>query len=191
MPLPPAASRRPVTFRTVTCHGYEREDGLLDIEGHLVDTRGHETHNERSGAIPVGVPVHDMWVRLTVDDELIIRDAMSATDASPYMRCTEVTPNASRLVGLKISGGFKREMHARIGNAQGCTHIVALIEALATVAVQTLVGKQRDAHPDQRFAVFAARGEGSRPPLIDSCHTYSADSPVTRVLWPAHYRGPK
>ena len=164
---------------------------MLDIEGHLVDTRGHETHTARSGALPAGAPVHDMWVRLTVDDELIIRAAVSATESSPYLRCTEVTPNTSQLVGLKVSSGFKREMHARIGNTQGCTHIVTLIEALATVAVQTLVGKQRDAHPDRRFAVFGARGAGSRPPLIDSCHTYSADSPVTQTLWPAYYRPPK
>jgi Protein of unknown function (DUF2889) len=191
MPLPPPVARQLVTSRTVTCHGYVREDGLLDIEGRLVDTRGHETHTARGGAVAVGVPVHDMWVRLTIDAELIIRAAVSATDASPYLRCTEITPNMSRLVGLKISGGFKREMHARIGNTQGCTHIVALIEALATVAVQTSVAKQRDAHPDQRFSVFGSRGERSRPPLIDSCHTYSADGPIAQVLWPAYYRPPK
>ncbi len=40
MPLPAARPRELLTRRTITCNGYLRDDGLLDVEGHLVDARG-------------------------------------------------------------------------------------------------------------------------------------------------------
>ena len=39
MPLPPAAPRKNMHTRDIQCCGYERADGLWDIEGHLVDTK--------------------------------------------------------------------------------------------------------------------------------------------------------
>jgi len=36
MPLSTPATRRFLTRRTITCEGYLREDGLIDVEGHLV-----------------------------------------------------------------------------------------------------------------------------------------------------------
>lgn len=65
------------------------------------------------------------------------------TDQSPYHICREVTPHTPRLVGLKVIGGFKKAMHERIGYTEGCTHIVALIETMASVAIQALMGKRQ------------------------------------------------
>ncbi len=67
----------------------------------------------------------------------------STTDRSPYPICREVTPHTPRLVGLKILGGFKKAMHERIGYTEGCTRIVALMETLASVAIQALMGKRQ------------------------------------------------
>ena len=39
MPLSPSAPRQLMHNRAIECRGYEREDGLWDIEGHLVDTK--------------------------------------------------------------------------------------------------------------------------------------------------------
>ena len=55
--------------RHVECRGYERDDGLWDIEGHLVDTKPYDMPNDDrvSGKIAAGEALHEMWIRLTVD----------------------------------------------------------------------------------------------------------------------------
>jgi hypothetical protein len=123
MPLPPPAPREFLTRRTVTCEGFNRADGLMDVEGHLVDVRGYDMNNEWRGHLKAGAAAHDMWVRLTIDEQLTIVEAVSSTDGAPYPSCRDITPHTQRLVGLKIVGGFKREMRARIGNTEGCTRM--------------------------------------------------------------------
>ncbi len=84
MPLSPPASRDLIHSRQVECRGYRRSDGLWDVEGHLTDTKTYGFENEFRGVVPPGVPVHEMWVRLTVDDEMVIQDIETSTDHSPF-----------------------------------------------------------------------------------------------------------
>src|SRR5215467_12222949 len=93
MPLPPASPREPIHTRQVECRGYRRADGLWDIEGHLVDVKAYAFDNAHRGRLEPGMPIHEMWIRLTIDDEFMIHDAVAATDASPYRICPEVAPN--------------------------------------------------------------------------------------------------
>ncbi len=39
MPLSAPAPRQLMHNRAIECRGYQREDGMWDIEGHLVDTK--------------------------------------------------------------------------------------------------------------------------------------------------------
>ena len=43
MPLSTSAPRQLMHNRAIECRGYQREDGLWDIEGHLVDTKTYPT----------------------------------------------------------------------------------------------------------------------------------------------------
>ncbi len=187
MPLPAPNPRELLTRRTITSEGYLRDDGLVDIEGHLVDVRGYDTGNEWRGPIAQGEPVHEMWLRLTVDDDLTIRGVACATDAAPHPPCREVPSNMERLVGLVISGGFKKQVRQKVGGTEGCTHILAMIDAMSAVAVHALAGKRRGQGRDAVLGAYGGRG-GQRNTLIDSCHAYAADSPVVKVLWPEAYR---
>lgn len=187
MPLPAARPRELITGRTITCNGYLRDDGLLDVEGRLVDTRGYDTRNDWRGTVPTGQPVHEMWVRLTIDDQLVVRDAVAATDQSPYPMCREILPNLERLVGLRVTGGFKKQVRARIGGTSGCTHVLALIDAMSNVAVHALAGKRRDQGRDTMLGTYGTRS-GAVHPLVGSCHSYAADSPIVAKLWPESYR---
>jgi hypothetical protein len=126
-------------------------------------------------------------VRLTIDDQLAIQAVESVTDAAPFPTCPEVTPAMQRLVGLSVAIGFKRRMQELVGQTQGCTHILTLLGTLAGVALHSVSGK----HRDQGFAVFWTNWgrQGSKPPaLIDSCHSYAADSPIVQRLFPLHYQ---
>jgi Protein of unknown function (DUF2889) len=70
MPLPSPSPRQPLHTRQVECRRFRRNDGLWDIEGHVVDTKPYDIPGKYVRAIKANQPVHDMWVRLTVTDDL-------------------------------------------------------------------------------------------------------------------------
>ena len=61
--------------RQVTCRGFARKDGLLDIEGELIDTKAYDFPSSTHGVIEAGTPVHHMQVRITIDVDLVIPHA--------------------------------------------------------------------------------------------------------------------
>lgn len=185
MALSTPGPRTRVTRRTIECAGYECADGLLDVEGWLRDLNDWPLDNPWR-SVPPGHPVHEMHVRLRVDPTLVIQAVDVSMEATPYPYCQGAKPNLQRLVGLRITGGFKQQARKLIGHTEGCTHVLTLVENLATIAVRTLAGKTRDSETN-RFAVFSAR-DPSRAPLIDTCYSYAASSPVVEKIFPEHYR---
>src|SRR3546814_3581506 len=87
MPLSPPRPREHLHTRNIECHGYRRDDGLWDIEGHIVDTKSYDFPNEARGEIKSGTPVHDIWIRLTIAGEYRIHDVEAVTDAGAYRGC--------------------------------------------------------------------------------------------------------
>ena len=179
MPLPSSSPRTLVHHRDLDCRGYEREDGLWDIEGHLVDTKSYSFDNLERGPVQAGEPIHEMWLRITIDDELLIHAAQAVTDFSPYHMCPDITVNFERLAGLRIGPGWWRDVQKRIGGTQGCTHLVELIRPLATTAFQTLVKARKHQNPDPN----------RRPHWLNTCHAHASDREVVRLRWPAFYTG--
>jgi len=186
MPLSPSVPREHIHTRHVECRGFRRADGLWDIEGHLTDVKSYPFHNLHRGEIAPGTPIHDMWLRLTVDDDLTIHAVEAVTDSSPFRTCPEATPNFQRLVGLSIRSGFKREVRERLGGTQGCTHLVELLGPIATTAFQTVFPIKN------RSEAAGAAQDGAhrpRPQLIDTCHALASDGQVVRESWPDYYTG--
>src|SRR5579859_7583727 len=138
MPLSEPAPREHLHTRQVECLGYLREDGLWDIEGHLTDRKTYSFPSDEHGEVTAGSPVHDMWLRLTLDDEMTIRAVEAVTDASPFRMCPNITPNFQRLVGLQIRPGFLPKVKQLLGGVEGCTHLVELMGPVATTAFQTI-----------------------------------------------------
>ena len=103
MPLTPAVSRAPIHHRRIDCRGYRREDGLWDIEGHLTDVKSYPFANAWRGEIRPGEPIHDMWLRLTLDDDLTVIAVAAATDDGPLAISPAVTPAIARLVSAKTA----------------------------------------------------------------------------------------
>ena len=120
MPLSTPADREPMHRRTIDMRGYRRADGLFDIEGHLLDTKAYGFDNEEKGWLEPGTPLHGMWIRLTIDEDLLIRECEAASDHTPYAICPQAAPNFARLAGLKIGPGFNRAVQERVGGVLGC-----------------------------------------------------------------------
>src|SRR3546814_14631798 len=65
-----AAPRRLMHQRTVVCDGYLRHDGLWEVDARLRDTKTFSYVHFARGPLDPGAAVHDMTLRLTVDDQL-------------------------------------------------------------------------------------------------------------------------
>ena len=72
MSVSPSVSRKQLHTREIKCIGYERDDGLWDIEGRITDTKTYSYDNEDRGIVISGSPVHDMTIRLTIDEDLLV-----------------------------------------------------------------------------------------------------------------------
>ena len=116
MPLSSPAPRKLMHTRTIECRGYEREDELWDIEAHLTDTKT-TPHTRREGGRErrPGEPVHDMWIRVTIDLDLKIHEVEARTDEGPYSICDNITPNFRALAGLTIGPGWRKGIAERVG----------------------------------------------------------------------------
>jgi Protein of unknown function (DUF2889) len=188
MALSKPTERELMHEREIVIRGYRRADGLFDVEAHLTDTKSYSFPAEDRGQIAAGEPLHEMWVRLTVDEDLLITACEAATDHGPYTICPDAAPNFSRLAGLRIGRGFLKEAAGRVGGVAGCTHLRELLQQLGTVAFQTLYPVRA-----RRQAAGQAAGSApkSAPPLLNSCYAYATSSPVVRRRWPEFYTGPE
>jgi len=177
MPLPePKRPREALHRRSIEIRGYKRDDGMYDVEGHLVDTKDND-FKLAAGIRPAGEPIHEMWLRITVDRNLVIMDADAATDGMPYAGvCDTITPAYRKLIGLAIGPGYTQRIKELLGGVRGCTHITELAGSLATAAFQTLAGQR--VQPADR-----------KPFQLDKCHALDSSGPAVARYYPKWYTG--
>ena len=183
MTLPAPAPRRLLHERRLEMHGYAREDGLFDIEGHLTDRKPFDFQVTFGPLRAAGVAIHEMWVRLTIDSELLVREVAASSDHAPYRDCQGAPATLSALVGLRIGGGWKREIKERLGGARSCTHLVEMLAPMSTTAIQALVTELRE-------IALPAQASG-RPRQIDTCFAMASQRRAAALRWPDHYTGPR
>ena len=189
MGLPEPAPREKKHHRKIDCEGFLREDGLWDIDAHLVDTRSYDCGYDdlhRGGVIRAGEPVHDMWLRFTIDLDFLIHDVQAASDQTPFAICPRAAEAMRELIGLRIGSGWRRQVSERIGSNQSCTHLMDLLGQLTATAYQTL-----HAALEAREAARETCGESrARPAIIDTCLALSSSGEVVKKRWPDFYREP-
>jgi len=191
MSLSDPAPRTPLHRRVIDCAGYDREDGLWDIEGRLTDTKAYAFHNEWRGRMEPGMPIHDMHVRLTLDDDMVVRSVEVAMEGTPFEICADIEPDFRKLEGVRIATGWSRELARLFGGTKGCTHVVELLGRMGTVAFQTIVpGKARRREASGEAASKDTGHDRKRPHYVGGCHAWAPDGPLVRKLLPEYYEGP-
>ena len=184
----PETPRKLIHTRNIVCQGFLREDGLWDIEGHITDVKTYQWINPFRGIVGPGMPIHEMVIRLTMDDALEVRAVETTMDHTPYPICPEVAPNFQRLFGLRIRQGWRLQVRERLGGVEGCTHMVELLSPLATTAFQTIIPYQRFL---QRQSLKAGEEDTTtrRPGQIDTCYSWAGNREVVRRYLPDFYTG--
>jgi hypothetical protein len=135
--------------------------------------------------------LHDMTVELTVRvSDVTIVDAITTMVTHPQRECQSIMPAYQQLVGLSIARGFTQKVKELFGGPRACTHIGALINAMAPVAMQTLwafshVVADADASVDVEVATEETRQ--ARVAMIqarnrNSCHVWADGGPMLSLL---------
>jgi hypothetical protein len=179
-------------FRDYQFAGYRRADGLFDIEGRMTDRKSYAFPNAWRGTVAGGEPIHDMRIRLTLDESFVIRDVECVTAAGPYEVCPAITPSFAALKGERVGRGWSRILREKFGGTHGCVHHVEMLRAMATVAFQTLYGwqerRKREADPRHEEGPPDRETTGGRKPgFIDSCHALASDGEIVRTQFPQYY----
>lgn len=169
-----AEQRQHLYTRTITCHGHRRSDGMWDVEGQLVDTRTYAAVVGEGRRVSPGEPIHDLRVKITVDDDYVIRAASAVMEAWPFASCVDVSAFYSRLVGLRLATGFAAAVRERFGGPAGCSHLNELLSPMATAAFQTIAGARRDRGGPPSTDELGA--------LLNSCHTLREGGEVVRQV---------
>jgi hypothetical protein len=178
MPLPPSTvPRQRLHLRRISYEGWQRDDGLFDIEARLVDTKDHDYHL-LAGTRPAGEPVHDMWARVTIDRQFNVRALAACTDRMPYTgACDQIAPAYAKLVGANLMHGFRKALFDAMGGVRGCSHLTELIAFLPTAALQTFAGLAGELGQHDE-----------RPFQLDRCHALEHTTETVRRYYPKWYR---
>jgi len=166
--------RRPVHLRRIVCAGYERDDGLWDVEGTLIDTKPFALELPEH-AVAAGEPIHEMTVRLTIDRQRMIRDAMARTVHGPYRVCGDIAASYRQLIGLRIEPGFTQRVKRLFRGTLGCSHMTELLPPMATTAFQILWAQP------QGFGAPDRAGASTRSSPLGACHALRLDGEVVKL----------
>lgn len=186
MPLAKPVERKKLHDRMIHCEGFKRADGLYDIEAHLVDKRTFDCsydEEHRGGVIKAGEPVHDMYLRVTLDLKFVIQEVSAVSDDTPFTVCPKATLAMQELIGLRIGSGWLGEARKRIGTSVSCTHLMDLLRPIATTAFQTMY-----AELEEKAKKKPNRG---KPSIIDTCLAMAADGDVVMKRWPQFHEPKK
>jgi len=186
MPLPQATNRQHIHTRAIEYSGYLRDDGNWDLEAHMTDIKTNSFTNKWRGEIQAGEPLHEMLLRLTIDNGFVIKEVVAVTDNSPFQMCPDITPNYQSLIGIRLGPGWRKAVRQKVGGTHGCTHLTELLFPMATVAFQTIMPFRSQ---NREKSTTESSKPSRRPPVLDTCHAWASDSPVVKENVPKFYTG--
>jgi hypothetical protein len=174
--------RRHLHTRSVTCDGFLRNDGLWEVEAWLRDVKPFNQPASRfRGELKPGDPVHDIGLRLAIDDGMTIHEAEAMMRGTPYPTCIDVEAIFGRMVGIRVGPGWREAARSRIGKIETCTHLMELLGPAITTLYQTMSqGKQ----PENGDPLRDQQAAGKRPFFLGGCYSWRTDGPVVAAMFP-------
>ena len=89
--------------RSIECEGFLRDDGLWEVEAWLRDTKPFVQRADRfRGELTPSDPVHDIGLRLAIDDGMTIREAEA------MMRALSMLPLPMLYAAFGVAAWFLR-----------------------------------------------------------------------------------
>lgn len=176
MPLPTAYPRKLIHSRKLSFSGYQRNDGLWDIEGVLIDTKpfSFEMLGERTWS--PNEPIHNMAIRITVNSRLVIEDIHTSMDYAPHAECPHTLSPMKKFIGAQLGGGWRKTIEENLGKTKGCAHLRELLFNIGTAAFQTVT------------SVFEDVNSKNPPPHLNQCVGWRLDSDLVKRTYPMFFQ---
>jgi hypothetical protein len=160
----------------VTCGVFIRDDGLLEVEGLLIDTKP-EPIRLLSGWRQPGEPIHQIRARIVADGERRIVEVHAYSEHHPYPECAQVEAAYRALIGLKVEPGFTREVKPLFRGVKGCSQLTEVIPLMASAIFQA-------EWASSDFGSADAAGRAQRTSPLGGCHAVRMDGEIVRVHFP-------
>ncbi|MGF6608289.1 hypothetical protein OKW45_003211 [Paraburkholderia sp. WSM4175] len=197
MSLSPPVSRQLRHRRAIRAEAYERVDGLWDVEACLTDEKPRDVALA-SGVRPNGQPIHELWLRITIDRKLNVVNAEASSDWVPYPGlCQASNPAYRALIGLNLFHNFRRDAARLLAGTAGCTHLTELCAILPTAAIQAFAGDVWNTDHGTPGANAGSGDESStgtgehsndKPPFqLGRCHALRFDGEAVKQFYPRWY----
>ena len=121
--------------RQYQVQAFRMSDERFLLRGAIVDEKPAGLYTEND---PDPIWMHHMIVELQiVYPTFLIEKASVEFKNHPHLGCTNITDHYQKLEGMSIARGFNAKVRELFGSSRGCTHIGALLAAMAPVAIQT------------------------------------------------------
>lgn len=183
LPLPPQ-TRKHLHTRSVTFQGYQREDGFWDIEAEIVDVKTYDLKTPDGSFLKAGTPVHDMAIRVTLDDSMTIREIVTSMTSTPFPECLQAQDPVQNMVGYTMGPGWRHAIEKNLGGVNGCTHLRELLFNLATAAYQVIPGYREH----QRMQAGQPTLFTGQPPFhLGKCMSWDFNGPVVERYQPEFF----
>ena len=139
--------------------------------------------------------MHHMVIDLVIEyPTLTILKADVTFEAHPNDICFHIEDRYHLLEGVSIARGFTHKVREMFGGPRGCTHVTALLQAMAPVAVQSIFGMGRANSREDAIAAGSATADQPLPPptaeearmaamvSLNSCHVWDEEGETVRAL---------
>ena len=175
----PIEELEPLHERTYAVRVYRRSPTELLARGTMRDEKPPGLYIDDD---PEPLTIHQMTVELVVEyPSLTIVGVDVHFGTHPHSDCPGIAAQYSGLVGLSISRGFTHKTRELFGGPRGCTHVTALLQAMAPAVVQSTwsmrIRNQLDtAHLDDTRADVPVDDFAARQLLnVGTCHVWAED----------------
>lgn len=122
--------------RNINISTFDCKKGGIIVEGELKDNR-LKSYHKISGEKALPGVVHHMIIRMHVlGAGLAIKDIEAEMPEVPRDECRETINSLNIVKGMNISPGFTVRVKTVLGGPTGCSHLAALLLAMAPAAVQ-------------------------------------------------------
>ncbi len=179
--FPPDPDDEPLLHqREYTVRSYRMASDRLRIRGMVHDQKPAGTYIKDD---PDPMSVHQMVVDLIVAfPSLEIVEAEVVMEVTPHTTCTRIEDTYQQLIGVSIARGFTHLVRELFGGPRGCTHVGALLQAMAPVAIQSLWSMRSFDTPVNLRSVTPAERMEMMKVNFNTCHVWDTEGEHVRKV---------
>jgi Protein of unknown function (DUF2889) len=177
--------------RTYDVQVFRRGPGEIVARGTVRDVKPPGLYVEHD---PLPLTMHDMTIDLEIAfPSLEVTGVGVRFGSFPQSNCPQIAAHYEELIGLSIARGFTHRVRELFGGPRGCTHVTALLQAMAPAVVQSTwsmrILDDRDPNLEHAAPVPGTpprRFEGN----LGTCHVWAADGELVARLQAGERVGP-